>query len=216
MIEILGQWVKNVTIILLLALFLDLLIPNNNLKRYVRLVIGLLIIMTIISPLIRIFDINNYKYLTVFDSNDNNLNKSIPNLDKIFNDSEQVQSVGIKQTKSILEDKLAVQIEGLCSVIDSIEKIKAVVKLSNALKPDSVEKIESIILEVTVKNDTVQSYNDGLVKPIIINNNHNAEEEKQTNLSYNKEKKKELGAKLKTIISSFYGIDKKQIQINFN
>jgi stage III sporulation protein AF len=48
----LSEWLRGIVLIILLATFVDLLIPNNSLGRYVKVVISLIILLTILSPVI--------------------------------------------------------------------------------------------------------------------------------------------------------------------
>lgn len=54
MIDWLSSWLKQIILLVLIATFLDLLLPNNAMDRYVKLVMGLLIIMAILSPLLQL------------------------------------------------------------------------------------------------------------------------------------------------------------------
>ncbi|GAA0402326.1 stage III sporulation protein AF [Paenibacillus motobuensis] len=51
----LGDWLKQIIIIVLFAVFIDLLLPNRAMERYVRFVVSLLILLTLIAPVVRIF-----------------------------------------------------------------------------------------------------------------------------------------------------------------
>ncbi|MDQ0337734.1 stage III sporulation protein AF [Caldalkalibacillus uzonensis] len=53
-IAYLGEWIKHIVLIILIATFLDLLLPNSQMRRYIKLVVGLLIIMTILSPVLEL------------------------------------------------------------------------------------------------------------------------------------------------------------------
>lgn len=55
MMEWLGGWLKQIIFIILLATFIDLILPNRSMQRYVKLVISLLILMTIMTPIVSIF-----------------------------------------------------------------------------------------------------------------------------------------------------------------
>ncbi|MDR6224657.1 stage III sporulation protein AF [Desmospora profundinema] len=55
MIEWLSDWLKQIVILVLIATFLDLLLPNNALERYVKLVMGLLIILAMLVPIFDLF-----------------------------------------------------------------------------------------------------------------------------------------------------------------
>lgn len=54
MIEALSLWLQKIILVVLIATFLDMLLPNSGMQRYVRMVMGLLILLTIISPILEI------------------------------------------------------------------------------------------------------------------------------------------------------------------
>lgn len=60
MIDFLGDWVINIVILVIFLTFLDIILPNHNLKRYINMIAGLLIIIVIINPFINLLskDIN--------------------------------------------------------------------------------------------------------------------------------------------------------------
>lgn len=51
----LAEWLKEIIFVVLLATFIDLLLPNRSMERYVKLVVSLLILLTLISPVMRLF-----------------------------------------------------------------------------------------------------------------------------------------------------------------
>jgi stage III sporulation protein AF len=48
-------WLKKIILLVLLATFLDLLLPSNTYSKYVKLVMGLLILLSLLSPLLELF-----------------------------------------------------------------------------------------------------------------------------------------------------------------
>lgn len=56
MMEWLKEWLQNIIVIVLLATFADLLLPNSNLQKYSKMVLGLLIVFTILTPILTVFD----------------------------------------------------------------------------------------------------------------------------------------------------------------
>jgi stage III sporulation protein AF len=52
-IDYLTSWISNIILFVLLAVVLELLLPNSALQRYVKMVIGLLLIVIILSPLLK-------------------------------------------------------------------------------------------------------------------------------------------------------------------
>lgn len=54
MIEWLTDWLTQIIIVVLLAVFVDLILPGSSMHRYVKLVMGLFILMTMLSPILSI------------------------------------------------------------------------------------------------------------------------------------------------------------------
>lgn len=50
----LSDWLKNVIMVVLFAAFVDLILPGKALERYARLVLSLIILLTLLSPIIRL------------------------------------------------------------------------------------------------------------------------------------------------------------------
>lgn len=64
MIEWISSWLQNIILIVLLATFVDLLLPNSDLQKYSKMVLGLLIMLTILSPLLDLFS-NQFSVTTL-------------------------------------------------------------------------------------------------------------------------------------------------------
>lgn len=54
--EWLSEWIKQIVLLVLIATFIDLLLPNQSFDRYVKLVLGLLIIMAILTPILQLIN----------------------------------------------------------------------------------------------------------------------------------------------------------------
>ncbi len=54
----LNGWLKDIVLILLLATFVDLLIPNHSLQRYVKVVVSLIVLLTILSPVLSLLHVD--------------------------------------------------------------------------------------------------------------------------------------------------------------
>ena len=50
--SIITLWVKKLILLVLLATFLELLLPTNAYQKYVRMAMGLLILLTLLTPLL--------------------------------------------------------------------------------------------------------------------------------------------------------------------
>jgi stage III sporulation protein AF len=56
--EWLTLWLKKIILLVLLAAFLDLILPSTSLQRYVKMVMGLIILLTILSPVFTLFNLS--------------------------------------------------------------------------------------------------------------------------------------------------------------
>ncbi|MFC2948205.1 stage III sporulation protein AF [Virgibacillus sediminis] len=56
--EILFEWVTQIILFLLLAAVVDLLIPANNMKKYIKLAVGLILILLLLQPVFYLFNVD--------------------------------------------------------------------------------------------------------------------------------------------------------------
>ncbi|MBP1906621.1 stage III sporulation protein AF [Paenibacillus turicensis] len=75
---LLSQWLKEIIFIILFAVFIELLLPNRSMERYVKFVISLLILLTLLSPIMKLFTDQTEKKIEValtggFDVEDGNV-----------------------------------------------------------------------------------------------------------------------------------------------
>lgn len=69
MINVLSNWAKNLGVVMVLVSIIEMILPNNNTKKYIKVVLGIFVIFNIISPFIKNKDelsletinIENYK-----------------------------------------------------------------------------------------------------------------------------------------------------------
>ncbi|MGH4050453.1 MAG: stage III sporulation protein AF [Clostridium sp.] len=56
MIEILKVWITSITIAVFFITAVEMLLPDNSMKKYAKFVLGLILIVVIINPIIKAFD----------------------------------------------------------------------------------------------------------------------------------------------------------------
>ncbi len=52
MIQWLSGWLREIVLVVLFAVIVDMLLPNNMMKRYIKVVVSLFILLTILSPIL--------------------------------------------------------------------------------------------------------------------------------------------------------------------
>ena len=63
MIYFLSTWAEKIALSVIVISILEMLIPNNKMKKYIRVVMGIFILFNIISPLIEEKDLINMNNL---------------------------------------------------------------------------------------------------------------------------------------------------------
>lgn len=56
MIEFIKNWVIQVLVTVIFMILVDMVLPNNNFKKYAKLATGLIVMITIITPIFKLFD----------------------------------------------------------------------------------------------------------------------------------------------------------------
>ncbi|MHB1391747.1 MAG: stage III sporulation protein AF [Clostridia bacterium] len=56
MADFLRSWIMNITVIIIFVMFLDMIMPNSSMKRYINVIVGLLIIIVVIKPFVLVKD----------------------------------------------------------------------------------------------------------------------------------------------------------------
>ena len=67
MVSFLSSWVKNLSLAIVIVSILEMLLPNNKTKKYIKMIMGLYILFSIISPFIQngnIFNLENLDFNT--------------------------------------------------------------------------------------------------------------------------------------------------------
>ena len=94
MIEFFSSWAKGIGVTVVIISIIEMLLPNNNSKKYIRMVLGIYLIFNIVSPVIKNKDI--------FNVNNINLNETT-----IITSSEKVDQTSMnKRIKKLYEQEL--------------------------------------------------------------------------------------------------------------
>ena len=85
MIEFISTWVKGLGVAIVIVSIIEMILPNNKTKKYIKMVLGIYIIFNIISPLVKNKDklnlenlnLNNYTASTSASVDQTSMNKRI-------------------------------------------------------------------------------------------------------------------------------------------
>ena len=152
MIEGLKVWIINITIAIFFTTAVEMILPDNNMKKYAKFILGLLLIVVIITPLIKIFDKNfdfysySNKAISYMDNNsiDKDFKKykdiSILNTSENFKKNLEKECI-INLEESYPENKYNANIE---IIYDDKTGVFNINRVEIVIIDKSVKKIKSI------------------------------------------------------------------------
>lgn len=211
MINFLSSWVKNLSLALIIVSILEMILPNNKTKKYVRTVVGLYILFSIISPFIENsskINLNNID-LDSYTKNTKTASSKVEEVDQTSMDN-RINEIYKEELQKDITQKI--EEKGY-----KVETCKVVANISE--KNSEIEKI-------TIKiNGKINEENDNDVKNNTIENKIVTEIQKiqkvNIGVGENKENKEEETNITKTdikIIKDFlikeYGVSEKCLKIS--
>ncbi|UVI32287.1 stage III sporulation protein AF [Paenibacillus spongiae] len=148
MLAWLAAWLKQIIAVVLLAGLIDLLLPNQTMQRYVRLIAGLIILLTLLSPIIRLLQGDYDTQLNA--SFDNWLKASppkeyrMPTLEDIQRDAEALKRKQELAAAALTEKQLASAMKEALERGTGLKVSSVSVRLAGTSKTDaaSVQTVE--------------------------------------------------------------------------
>ena len=215
MIEFISNWAKGLTMAVIIISILEMILPNNKTKKYVRIIMGVFLLFTIISPFIQ---------------NDIKQELSVANLEDLFSNQTQIESKDEINQTSMNERIEELYIQELEKDIKNkmnekgyeIEKIKIDVNIADEQSETKINKIK-LKLQKMQESEKTTTKNDSLENKIVtqvekikeIDTSIKKNEEKNYNNS--KEQSNLTSADLQNIknfLKEEYGVDEKCLEIN--
>lgn len=151
MINFLSLWVKNLSLALIVVSILEMLLPNNKTKKYVKMVMGLYILFSIIAPFVNNSNVLNFNIEDVY----SDYSKEIS--------STSTTSMAGEVNQASMDDRLnqlyKEQLES--DITQKVEEKGYDVRKCkvDAHVSESDTGIESITIEIDGKNDNVENSN---------------------------------------------------------
>jgi stage III sporulation protein AF len=141
-LETLNAWIKHIILLILFATFLELLIPNNDYKKFIKVIMGLLVLLAVLQPILEIVDHSwdGMEAAAVTGSKIGETKTEIANNGSNFRNERD--RVALEQYKK----ELTKQVRVLTGSIDGIMEVRAEIVLNE----DKSEKNYSTIKNITI------------------------------------------------------------------
>lgn len=170
MLDWLSDWLRNIITVILLAAIVDLLLPNKAMQRYARLVVGLIVLLTILSPLIRLFAGNfNDRVedsMNAWERAGATSTVQMPTLQQISKEAQRISNERQRQAASLAERQLESAMEQEIDSRLGSEGSVAVVKLSEDGK--TITSVLVTIAEAVTGEDQSDATDSSSIQPIDI------------------------------------------------
>ena len=151
MIEVLSSWAKGLGLSIVVVSILEMILPNNKTKKYVRMVMGIYILFNIISPLVK-----NQDTFSLSEINFENNNYETSEVSNIEVDqtsmNERIEELYAKELKEDITEKL--EEKGFL-----VDKCNVEVKITNDNNEDRIKKIKLIVEKNEKQEKTENSEN---------------------------------------------------------
>ena len=110
MIESLSSWTKSIVLAVIIVSILEMLLPNNKHKKYIKMVMGIFILYNIISPIIKNQDSLSFEEIDLNKLSSSENNKSKTSLNNIVVNQEsmdkRLEELYIQQIEKDITKKL--------------------------------------------------------------------------------------------------------------
>jgi stage III sporulation protein AF len=164
--ELIINWVSQIIIFILLATIIDLVVPAGSMKKYIKFVIGLILILIFLQPIFQLFqfDIEQAVKNTISEvMDDNTQSREVENL--IDFQKSEIES----STSAYILEQLAVQMEDLVKapLLDNfqaeIQTIDFQFKEGAAYSYEELEEVIVYLRESEAGEGAVHAVNDVVI-----------------------------------------------------
>ena len=195
MIEFLSSWAQGIIVAVIIATLIEMILPNSSSKKYVKVVIGMYILFTIVSPIIKKvggkdIDLNTIdieKYEQQIAKSDNTISRKFED-----NNTRSIKDIYVSNLKADISAKLK-------------EKGYEIDTSDIQIKDDENYTIEKITLKLIKMEQKQEKNNEIVINTVEIGNTISQKDSKTLS-----DEKQEV----KDYISETYDIDKKNINIS--
>ncbi len=195
MIEFLSSWAQGIIVAVIIATLIEMILPNSSSKKYVKVVIGMYILFTIVSPIIKklggkdinLNTINIEKYEQQISKSDNTISRKFED-----NNTRSIKDIYVSNLKADISAKLK-------------EKGYEIDTSDIQIKDDENYTIEKITLKLIKMEQKQEKNNEIVINTVEIGNTISQKDSKTLS-----DEKQEV----KDYISETYDIDKKNINIS--
>lgn len=203
--NIFSQYIKNIAVCIIFSAFIQMLLPNNNFRKYIDLVLGFIIIIIVLNPIVKVFS-NDYGIdYEVFSMDSRIKNAKIIKQKEVYSEGQKEVILDAykaqihEQIKNLIAQNIGMQIKSIDLEVDEdydSSHFASIKKLSIYVENDeqTIQDSQEVIYIEKIKKVSIQPEAEQNNKPVM-------------------DRDTQLEKKIETLISDFYKLDKDNIYI---
>lgn len=186
---ILTEIVRNVLVIVLVAGFLEMLLPEGNTRPLVRLCIGMFVLIAVLNPILgfffsgRDFEIGSWDYQP----------EQVEPVIDIQTEGARVHETLIGQSRAVTKEKLQDQINSVAVLVPGVQRVKSQIDI------DENGQVQNVLLVVQTESET---------------GGRDSEEDSEKHKDDDQTRGK-LEEKISDLMRNLYGFEENVIKIKF-
>jgi stage III sporulation protein AF len=141
-VETIYHLVRNIVFVILIAVFIEMLLPLKETRKSVEVVVGLFVLITLLNPIVSFIQQEPLIELEMAEGNEEQLQQ-------ILDQGKELQQLQTVQTESYYGKHLEEQIAAFACIVPEVEKADARVQFVSGSSQDEVGVIERI--EIFIK-----------------------------------------------------------------
>lgn len=131
--DVIAEIVKNLLVIIIMSSFLEVMLPEGNIKPFVRFAIGLFLLIAILNPVLNyIYDDRNFQ-ISVWD--DRNDEKTIQS---IADGGEKIEGQITSQSNSVIKQKMEGQMSAVALLVPGVGDVHTELTIDHNGSPEKV------------------------------------------------------------------------------
>lgn len=119
MIEIINSWAQKIIIVVIICTIIEMILPEGKNKKYIKTVIGIYVVFTIISPIISKINNSNTLDLSKYFKTENNI--TIETSSPVADTNEYIEEVYKEKLKTNIKAKIEAMNYGVKNIDLEIE-----------------------------------------------------------------------------------------------
>ncbi len=190
--DVIAEIVKNLLVIIIMSSFLEIMLPEGNIKPFVRFAIGLFLLIAILNPALNyIYDDKSFQ-VSVWDDS-----VAEKNTQAITDGGQKIEQQIMEQSNAIMKEKMEGQISAVALLVPGVGEVNTELTVDRNGSPEKVKlMVRPGENSSSDENDQVDVFSNGLEE-------------------LSSAEREQIELKIQQVMGNLYGLKGENIEIIF-